>query len=103
MTYLNLLNPPILNIFAASNISLGIVFNPPIIEKTRFQSIAKNKMKITAPSVKFNFMKATTTIGKKAKTGIDWIISDIGKRILSLFSLLVIRREIGIDKNKEKK
>jgi hypothetical protein len=72
------------------------------MENTKFQSMAINKIKITAPSVALSFMKIKTTIGKKAKIGTDWIISVIGKSMRSVRSLLVIKSATGIEKIKAK-
>jgi hypothetical protein len=100
--YLNFLKPVILKILAALRISFGMVFKPPIMENTKFQSIAMKRIKITAPSVAWSLIKTKTTTGKKAKIGTDWTMSEIGRRIRSVCSFLVIKSAIGIEKNKAK-
>ena len=84
------------NTFAELVMSSGIVFKPPIILKTRFPIMAKIIIKTAAPSRKFAFINATTIIGKKARTGIDWKISNNGRSIFSSLALPVIKRVNGI-------
>ena len=100
--YHSFLKPEILNILDADKISSGIVFKPPIIEKTKFHNIAMKRIKMTAPSTASNFIKKRTITGKNAKIGTDWIISAIGSIILSVLSFLVIKREMGIDRTRAK-
>ncbi len=77
--------------------SWGIVFKPPIIEKTKFQSIDKNKINMAAPSKKLTLIKTKTIIGKKARAGIDCKTSKNGKSIFSIFGVLVIKSASGTD------
>ena len=102
VTYQSFLKPLIQNIFVADKISSGIVFKPPIMLKTKFQSIAIKSIKITAPSIKWSLIKAKTTIGKNAKIGTDWAISEIGRRTFSVLGLFVIRSATGTDTIREK-
>ncbi len=87
----------------AALMSSGIVFNPPTMLKTKFQSMAIKITKIAAPSKKFTFIKTKTTIGKKASTGTDWSISKKGSRYFSTFGLETISKASGTEKINDKK
>ncbi len=100
--YQSFLNPFKPKILAADKMSSGIVFKPPIMLKTRFHNIAINRIKITAPSIAWSFIKARTITGKKAKIGMDWIISETGSIIRSVLGLFVIKRAMGIESTSAK-
>ncbi len=97
------LSPVALKTLAADSISEGIVFRPPIIEKTIFQSIDKKIIKIAAPSKKLTLIKTKTIIGKNAKAWIDCKTSKKGKSIFSSFGVPVIKRAKGTEKINDKK